>query len=179
MSRQRRCAPSPLVGEVAPSVRHPTRRNLFRLCSNARDHHGAATPAELRILRQGPAAGLDGSAHLLLRVHVLRGLRREQTPQCVPELRWWFCPAANPAGQGVAAWTIGGEAVAVGQAGASVLQSRRYRRAFGAYSGYSARGSVSCLSVIPGRCDASNPESRDSGFIAARCPGMTSKSALA
>src|SRR5882757_10650245 len=31
----------------------------------------------------------------------------------------------------------------------------------------------SCFSVIPGWCEAPDPESRDSGFIAARCPGMT------
>jgi hypothetical protein len=29
------------------------------------------------------------------------------------------------------------------------------------------------LSVIPGRCAASNPESRDSGLVASRRPGMT------
>jgi hypothetical protein len=39
--------------------------------------HGAATPAELRILRQGPAAAFNEGAHLQLRVHVLHGLRRE------------------------------------------------------------------------------------------------------
>src|SRR5664279_4284087 len=36
-----------------------------------------------------------------------------------------------------------------------------------------ARNYLKLLLVIPGRCGASNPESRDSGFIAARCPGMT------
>jgi len=31
-----------------------------------------------------------------------------------------------------------------------------------------------CLeTVIPGRCEASNPESRDSGFAPSRRPGMT------
>ena len=35
-----------------------------------------------------------------------------------------------------------------------------------------ATGNVLC--VIPGRCEASNPESRDSGFSPADCPGMTS-----
>ncbi len=84
--------------------------------SNGRDDHGAATPAKLRILRQGPAAELDGSANLLLRVHILRGLRREQARQCLPELRRWLCPATNPAGQGMAPWTIGCEAAPVGPA---------------------------------------------------------------
>jgi hypothetical protein len=51
---------------------------MIRLAQTSRDHHGAAASAELRILRQGPAAELDGSAHLLLRVHVLCGLRRKQ-----------------------------------------------------------------------------------------------------
>jgi hypothetical protein len=30
-------------------------------------------------------------------MHVLRGLRREQAPQCLPELRWRFCRAADQA----------------------------------------------------------------------------------
>src|SRR6266704_1462796 len=111
---------------------------MILLAQTSRDHDGAATPAELRILRQGPAAGFHRSAHLLLRVHVLRGLRREQTRQCLPELRRWFRPAANPAGEGVAARIVGCEAAAVGQAGEFVIRSRRYRAAFGADSRYSA-----------------------------------------
>ena len=55
--------------------------------SITRDDHGAATPAELRILRQGPAAERGGRADLFLRMHVLRGLRGEQAAQCLPELR--------------------------------------------------------------------------------------------
>src|SRR5467141_357367 len=99
---------------------------------------GAATPAKLRVLRQGSSAELNGSAHLQLRMHVLRGLRREQTAQCVPELRRRFCRAADPPGEGMAAGIVGREAPAIGQAGASVLQSRRYWRALGEASGYPA-----------------------------------------
>src|SRR5258706_15772305 len=98
--------------------------------SNARDRHGAATPAELRILRQGPAAAFHGSAHLLLRVHILRGLRREQTRQRLPKLRRWFCPAADPARQGVGGGVICCEAATVGQARAYFLQTPRYSLAF-------------------------------------------------
>src|SRR2546422_8619308 len=63
----------------------------------SRDHHGAATPAKLRVLRQGPAAERCGGADLFLRMYVLCGLRREQAAQCVPELRRWVCAAADPA----------------------------------------------------------------------------------
>src|SRR6202035_5807092 len=69
---------------------------MIRLTSTSRDHHGAATSAELRILRQGSAAAFDRSAHLLLRMHVLCGLRRDQALQCVPKLRRRFCTAADP-----------------------------------------------------------------------------------
>src|SRR5437879_272550 len=34
-------------------------------------------------------------------------------------------------------------------------------------------GCPSSVFVIPGRCEASNPESRDSGFSPTGCPGMT------
>src|SRR5882724_10653756 len=75
-------------------------------------------------------------------MHVLRGLRREQTAQCVPELRRRFRAASDPTRDGVAAGTVGCEAAAVGQARASVLQPRRYRGAFGEVAGYSSRGSL-------------------------------------
>jgi hypothetical protein len=39
---------------------------------------GAATSTQLRILRQGPAAERDGGADMHLRMHILRGLRRDQ-----------------------------------------------------------------------------------------------------
>jgi hypothetical protein len=87
---------------------------------NRRDDHGFATPTELRILRQGSPAACCGSAHLLLRMHVLRGLRREQAAQRMPELRRRFCRAADPACKGMAP-LVRREASTVGQARAFVL----------------------------------------------------------
>src|SRR5665213_719588 len=75
-------------------------------------------------------------------MHILRGLRREQAPQCMPELRRRLRPAADPACNGMAARTIGRKAPAIGQARASVFWSRRYRCAFGADSEYSAGKAV-------------------------------------
>jgi hypothetical protein len=82
------------------------------------------------------------SADLLLRVHVLRGLRGDKTPQCMPELRRRLCAEADPAGAGMAAGINSCAAAAVGQACSSVVQRRRYRHAFGPYQEYSARGAL-------------------------------------
>src|SRR6266849_5063183 len=46
----------------------------------------------------------------------------------------------------MAARAIGRKATSIGQARASVSQSRRYRCAFGPYQEYSARGALSCRS---------------------------------
>ena len=102
----------------------------------SRDDHGAAATAELRILRQGFAAISDGSAHLFLRMHVLRRLRRDQAAQCLPELRRRLCPKADPSLKGMAPRCFGWKTSAVGQARAFIVQSRRHRRAFGADQRY-------------------------------------------
>jgi AAA ATPase domain len=47
----------------------------------------AEAEAQLRMLRQGSAAGERGGAHLHVRVHVLPRLRRERVRRRVPELR--------------------------------------------------------------------------------------------
>src|SRR5581483_52368 len=86
--------------------------------------HGAAAATELRILRQGSAAVGDRCADLLLRMHVLRGLRGKQAIQRLPELRRRFRAAADPPVEGVAAWRVRDQARAVGQAGASEVQPR-------------------------------------------------------
>jgi hypothetical protein len=138
--------------------------------------HGAATPAELRILRQGSATECDGSAHLLVRVHVLRGLRRGQAAQCLPELRRRIRAAPDPARAGMAARIISCEAAAIGPAGPPVLWPRRCRRAFGADQGYSAAGALSfrhrhSRMVKDQSSDAQLRigESRDSGFRVGAC----------
>src|SRR6188508_1740364 len=95
---------------------------IFTGKSNPRDHHGPATPPELRILRQGPAALGDGGAHLLLRMHVLRRLRGDETRQCLPELRRRFRAAADPPVKGMAQWRVRDKTSAIGQARASEVQ---------------------------------------------------------
>ena len=112
--------------------------------------HGAATPAELRILRQGPAAERGGRADLFLRMHVLRGLRRQQAAQCLPELRRRLCAAADPARDRAAAGRVRHQAVAVGQAGAFEIQRRGCRRAFRAACGIFRRRSGE---PVPRHCE--------------------------
>src|SRR5882672_3206961 len=73
-------------------------------------------------------------------MHLLRGLRRDQAAQCLPELRRRIRSPADPACQRMAAGTIGCEAAAVRQARTSVLQPRRYRGTFSEAEGYSAAG---------------------------------------
>jgi hypothetical protein len=136
---------SPTRGEVAPSGW----RQITQLSgSNSRDDNGAATPAELRILRQGPAAECNGSANLLLRMHVLCGLRGDQARQRLSELRRRVCATTDPARDRTAARSVRREAPAVGQAGTPQIQSRRYRGAFGEASRYSAGGALNCPTVI-------------------------------
>src|ERR1700676_816008 len=110
--------------------------------------HGTATPTELRILRQGPAAERDGGADMHLRMHLLRGLRRDQAAQRLPELRRRFRAAADPACQGMAARRLRHQAGALGQTRASEIQFRGHRGAFGAAAGYSAGAAVKALSAV-------------------------------
>ena len=57
----------------------------------------AATQAQLRMLRPRSSAGFGGSAHLHVRMHVLRGLCRERIPRNMPELHRQFRSAAYQA----------------------------------------------------------------------------------
>src|SRR5262245_60112508 len=61
-----------------------------------RNHHAGATP-ELRMLRQGSAACGDGCDDLHLRVHLLPRLCGDAAWRPLPELRWQFREAADPA----------------------------------------------------------------------------------
>ena len=54
--------------------------------------------ADLRALQQGAAARVAGGAHLQLRVHLLRRLRRAGAGQCLPQLRRRLHAPADPAG---------------------------------------------------------------------------------
>jgi hypothetical protein len=124
---------------------------MVRLVQTSRDDHGAATPTELRILRQGPSATHSGSAYLLLRVHVLRGLCGEQPPQRVPQLRRRFCPSTDPAEHRAAARRVRRETSAIEPACASQIHPRRCRRAFRPGQEYSTRAALNYRhSVIPG-----------------------------
>ena len=83
--------------------------------------HGAATPAELRILRQGPAAAFDGGAHLQLRMHVLRRLRETKLDNVCPNCGGGFVPRPIRPAQRMAAGRVGRQTSAVGQARASEI----------------------------------------------------------
>src|SRR5450631_4174956 len=76
-------------------------------------------------------------------MHILRGLRREQAAQCLPELRRRLCAAADPADTTVAAERVRHHAASLGQARASEFQSRGYRCTFGGDQGYSTAGTLS------------------------------------
>src|SRR5262245_12946889 len=76
------------------------------------------------MLRPRPAARLHERADLLLRVHVLRGLRRERAAQRLPELRRRLRAAADPAGDRMAGRTLRREAAAVGETPLVVVQPR-------------------------------------------------------
>src|SRR3954462_317592 len=60
----------PIRGKFVIRVSRPICDDPLGITSRGDD--GAATPAELRILRQGPAAECCGRADLFLRMHVLR-----------------------------------------------------------------------------------------------------------
>ncbi len=138
-----------------------------------RDRHGAATPAELRILRQGPAAERDGGADLFLRMHVLCGLRREQIAQRLPELRRRFCSPADPAHDPDAAWRLRRQAAAVRQARASEVQPRGCGCAFGAAAGYSAGTAVKKTSSFRGDATHRTRNLEIPGLVLTHHPGMT------
>jgi hypothetical protein len=60
-------------------------------------------------------------AHLQLRMHLLRRLRRAASEQCLPQLRRRPRPAADQAGAGVAAGIIARQAAGLDETGAAVL----------------------------------------------------------
>src|ERR1700761_3962082 len=81
-------------------------------------------------------------------MHLLRGLRRVKTAECLPELRRRLCAAPDPAGKGMAGRRVRDQARAVGQARAPEIFTRGYRGALCTGEGYSAGGAVGPSSVI-------------------------------
>src|SRR3979490_1680921 len=79
----------------------------------------------------------------------------------MPELRRRLCAEADPAGAGMEAGVKRCAAAAVGQARSSVVQRRRYRRAFGPYQEYSARGA---LTYNHRHCEERSDEAIQSSF---------------
>src|SRR6266704_5303731 len=75
-------------------------------------------------------------------MHVLCGLRREQTVQCVPELRRRIHRPPDPACDRATARRMRGKTYAIRQACASEIQPRRRRSTFGEAAQYSSRGSL-------------------------------------
>src|ERR1700761_9110025 len=81
-------------------------------------------------------------------MYLLRGLRRDQAVQRLPELRGRLRAAADPTREGVAAGRVRCEAGAIRQAGASELQPRGRRGALRASEGREAGGAVAINFVI-------------------------------
>ena len=114
-----------------------TGRARWATPSNRENERGAGASAELRILRPGPAASGHRGADLHLRMHVLRGLRRDQAVQRLPELRRRLCAAADPPGRGMASRPLRRQASRLGQARSPVAQPARDRRPVGTAAEYS------------------------------------------
>ena len=102
--------------------------------------HGAATPAELRILRQGPAADATEARICSYECTFCADCADNKLGNVCPNCGGGFAPRPiRPAREwrpGVCACKTS----AVGQAGASEIQRRGCRRAFGAAQGCSAGG---------------------------------------
>jgi hypothetical protein len=107
-------------------------------------HHGTRATAQLRDVRQGPASVVDGSMHLLVRMHLLRSVRSRRTTQRLPQLRRRVHRTTDPAREGMAPGALRRKAAAVDEAGASLVQPRGDRRAFTA-----ARSSCSGVALAP------------------------------
>ena len=56
----------------------------------------APTASELRMLQSRPAARVDGSPHLLVRMHILRTVYEPGAPRSLPELRRRACISPAP-----------------------------------------------------------------------------------
>jgi hypothetical protein len=129
--------------------------NLAARSNENETRDGARTATELRMLRQGSAARLHTCAHLHLRVHLLRRLRRDHAEKCLPELRRRLYAATDPAGDGMASGAVGCEASAIDEARAPLLQSRRDPRAQRAYPAYSTGSALRLARVVSRRSSRS------------------------
>ena len=126
-------------------IRHSKSAGDLRSSSRTRiagANHGAAAATELRILRQGPAAECARCAHLLLRMHLLRRLRRNKTLQRLPQLRRRLCAATDQPIEAMAAGRLRRESTAIGKARVPEIRARRDRRTCGADQRRSAGGQV-------------------------------------
>src|SRR5206468_9571205 len=90
-----------------------------------------------------------------LRMHILRGLRRDETVQRLPQLRRRLCPAPDPPRTGMAAGRVHDQADTVGPARASEVQPRGRGRALRTDTRRVAGGELNCLHTIIARspCD--------------------------
>src|SRR5689334_20668470 len=103
---------------------------------------GPAIAPQLRILRQGPATAVDGGANLLVRMHLLRGLRGDEAAQCLPELRRRLRAPADQAIEGMAIGRVRGQASTLGQAREAEIFTGRRRRTLRAAEGCAAGTAV-------------------------------------
>ena len=91
-------------------------------------------------------------------MHLLCRLRRKQTCQCLPKLRWWFRPSADPTVEGMAHRCLPDTSAPVGQAGASEEKHRGSRSNVDEAEGYCAGGSLGCAncsrSCLIFRCES-------------------------
>lgn len=94
---RRKCDPTATVAQQRHCAAVVTDPFSHRDQAAGKNPH-ARTPTHLRKLPQAVAAGLDRGAHLHLRVHVLRALRRGPARQRLPELRRRLHAAPDPPG---------------------------------------------------------------------------------
>ena len=84
-------------------------------------------------------------AHLFIRVHLLRRLRRDDAAERLPELRGRICPAADSAGDGMAARAFRRKAPAIIEACVSFLRPRRDKGPFESHQGHRAGAALALL----------------------------------
>src|SRR5690242_1813707 len=64
-------------------------------------HARPGTASQLRTVRPRPAATIVRGAHLLKRMHLVRGVRRHRADERLPQLRWRARSQAHSADGGV------------------------------------------------------------------------------
>lgn len=131
--------PLTFQGRRASQIRHQPRR--FRSADRAR------AAAQLRKLQTRAARRLGGGAHLLVRMHVLRVVRRARARQRLPQLRRWLLAAADPPVDALAQRELSGRVSRVRERHAPTGGSPS-ARAFLVHAALSAAGTTLRLELV-------------------------------